>query len=78
MQMDDINESMRETPFHENDLIKIMTVDDSKEVHNDKGEDEVQQLTSDLIRKGLQFATSLEQHFLRIDHDRERALKNIF
>ena len=52
-----------------------MTVDNSKEAHNDESEDEVQQLTSGLIREGLKLATSSEQHFLTHDHDMECALK---
>ena len=57
MQTADIDELMREKPLYEDDLIKIMTVYDSKEVHNYKGEDEVQQLTADLIRKVYKFGT---------------------
>ena len=75
MQTADIDELMEENSLHEDDLIKIMTVDDNKEVYNDEGEGKVQQLSADLIREGLQFATSLEQHFPSVDHDMERALK---
>ena len=63
--------------MHENDLIKFMSVNDSVEVHNDngEGEGEAQRLSADLIRKGLQFATRMEQHFLSVDHVMELALK---
>ena len=52
-----------------------MTVDDNEEVHDVEGEGEIQQLSADLIRERLQFATSLDQHFLSVDHDMERVLK---
>ena len=35
---------MRGNPLHVNDLIEVMTVDDSKEVHNDEGEIEAKKL----------------------------------
>ena len=76
MQTADIDELMRENPLHEEDLVKIMTVEDNKEVHNDEGDGEVQQLRTDLIREGLQFATSLVQHFLSVDHYMDGALKS--
>ena len=38
MQTADIDELMREKPLYENNLNKIMTVDDSEEVHNDRAE----------------------------------------
>ncbi|GFT34564.1 hypothetical protein TNCV_4125221 [Trichonephila clavipes] len=50
-----------------------MTVYDNKEIDNDG--DEVQLLTACLIQEGLNFATSMEQHFLTHDSDIKHALK---
>ena len=44
---------MRENLLHENVLIKIVTVDDSKKVYNDKVEIEVQPLPADLKLSNL-------------------------
>ncbi|GFX74210.1 hypothetical protein TNCV_2912431 [Trichonephila clavipes] len=49
-------------PLDEVDLIKFMTVNDSKEVDNDEVEG-LQLLTAGLIREGLKFAASMEQPF---------------
>ena len=66
MQTADIDEFMRKNPLYEDNLIIIMTIDDSKEVHN--YQDKFQQLTANFIREGLQFTTSLEQQIFLKAH----------
>ncbi|GFS83750.1 hypothetical protein TNCV_610861 [Trichonephila clavipes] len=56
------------------ELMELMTVHDNKEFDNDKFEGEVQLLTTDLLHKGLKFASSIEQQFLTHNPDLERAL----
>lgn len=75
MQMADIDELIQEIALTEDDLMEVMAVDDREDINNDEVESEVQLLTADLIREGLKFATSMEQHFLAHDPDMERALK---
>ncbi|GFU14872.1 hypothetical protein TNCV_3386651 [Trichonephila clavipes] len=62
-------------PLDEYDLFEFITFYDYKEVDNDEIEGEAQPLISDLIREGLKFATSMEQHLLTPDSDVQRALK---
>ena len=54
---------MQEGPIDNDDLIEIMKINENKDVYN---EGEVHVLTANLIREHLQFATSLEQHFLAL------------
>ena len=53
-----------------------MTIDDNKDVNIDKDEGKGQLLTDYLIRQGLKYAISLEQHFLAHDPDIDRVPKN--
>ncbi|GFV55984.1 hypothetical protein TNCV_249801 [Trichonephila clavipes] len=62
-------------PLNENDLIEFMTAYDDKKVDNDEVEGVVKILTIDLIREGLKFSTSMEQHFLTCYPIIERALE---
>lgn len=75
IQTADIDELMQEGPIGDDDLIEIMTINENKEVDIDEDEGEGQVLTANLIREGLKFATSLEQHFLANDPDMERVLQ---
>lgn len=66
---------MQEGPIDDDDLIEIMTISENKEVDIDEDDGEEKDLTANLIREGLNFATSLVQHFLDHDPNMERVLQ---
>ena len=74
MQSGDIVELMIERPLDDEELIDLMDASNASNSSNNEEEDE-KELSAAMIYEGLQFATSMAQHFLNYDPDVERALK---